>query len=84
MAAEVVPYETLVAWGAVADRLAEVAADLGRLSEQAGRLLMQLTGRFDAAGNRTAPESELGDLLGDEFWDQLFRDVERRRMSDAC
>ena len=83
MAADVVPYETLVAWGAVAVRLAEVAADLGRLSERAGRLFMELTGRFDAAGHRTAPESELGVMLADEFWDQLFRDVERRT-SDAC
>lgn len=80
-----VPYETLVRWGVVWQRLEVLTEELARCADQAGALVGRLSGRCDADGRwiSARPGADpLEGLLGDAFWDQLDRDV-ARRLTDA-
>lgn len=73
-----VPYETLVRWQAVFDRLEDLADELHDCAQRAGEIVERLSGRFDDDGNPLwARNDALGKVLGDEFWAQLGRDGDR-------
>ncbi len=50
----IAPYETLVRWGVLHDRLRRLSDEIARCADQAAAIVERLSGRFDAAGQPLA------------------------------
>lgn len=63
MSEPVTPYETLVRWGVVHERLHRLADELADCGERAARVVERLSGRYDANGQ---PISACGRYYSDD------------------